>query len=291
MQFKGTRQTFSDLMLIFYYIPLWVRADICRTRPFIDHTTAKFPIMVWTIGTQSGDKIRATLYRTSFWFPTLEAVLAEHNLCSLQIIKWPSSAWPLRFLDQCLLIMDINDSETDKLSKRATNDTIEATISNLSSSSPRQSAGSSLSIQPEWYQPSETRIDISLSSEPTPETIDACTFSPDGNHLATYSGAEGKITIWSVDELQRGQLQPSWVSTRNTTLKPRQYLKKTKSFAPLFTYEQNMSDVDFVLSKGGKWRVKREMYMTSTIQYCKDMLIEKLYFCSMYRSIRSSQRY
>ncbi|CAG8531442.1 10140_t:CDS:2 [Paraglomus occultum] len=128
--------------------------------------------------------------------------------------------------------MDVNDSEIDKLSKRATNDTIEATISNLSS--PRQSERSSLSIQPEWYQPSETRIDISLSSLPTPETIDACTFSPDGNHLATYSGAEGKITIWSVDELQQGhQLQPSWVSTKNTTLIPRQYLKKTKSFAPI----------------------------------------------------------
>ena len=144
-----------------------------------------------------------------------------------------------------------NDSETDELSKRATNDTI---VTSLNSSSSRSSEIErySLSIQPECYQPFETRVDISLSSEPTSESIDACTFSPDGNHLATYSGAEGKITIWSVDELRQGhQLQPTWVSTKNTILNPRQYLKKTKSFAPLFTYEQNMSDVDFALSNGG----------------------------------------
>ena len=96
----------------------------------------------------------------------------------------------------------------------------------------------------------DTRIDIDIQKTP-PRQVDACTFSPDGNHLATYSAAEGIITIWNVDTLEKKGKTYDWQNNK-TALKPRAYRVKKASFDTLNNSKQMMSNVDFALSNKGK---------------------------------------
>src|SRR6185369_4219295 len=93
----------------------------------------------------------------------------------------------------------------------------------------------------------DIRIDID-PQRPPPKHVDACTFSPDGNHLATYSATEGIITIWDVDTLEKKEKTYDW-QNNGTVLKPR--VQKI-SFDSSKSSKQMMSDVDFALSNKGK---------------------------------------
>jgi len=92
------------------------------------------------------------------------------------------------------------------------------------------------------------KIEINLPQRP-PKHVDACTFSPDGSHLATYSATEGIITIWDVDTLKKKEKTYDW-QNHETVLKSREYIVEKTSFAN--NSKQMMSDVDFALSNKGK---------------------------------------
>ncbi|RHZ59939.1 hypothetical protein Glove_360g133 [Diversispora epigaea] len=82
--------------------------------------------------------------------------------------------------------------------------------------------------------------------------IDACVFSPNGEHIATYSSEQGKIQIWKFDEEENSQL--FWQSgPLHSGLKPRDYWQKRKSFAPAFPSGIYMSNVDFALCNDAKF--------------------------------------
>ena len=81
-----------------------------------------------------------------------------------------------------------------------------------------------------------------------PKKIDACTFSPDGKHLATYSALEGIITVYKADKLMNRKWQSDEIA-----LKPRGYLEERISFNPSSTATQMMTNVDFALSNGGNY--------------------------------------
>ena len=95
----------------------------------------------------------------------------------------------------------------------------------------------------------DIRIDID-PQRPPPRHVDACTFSPDGNHLATYSATEGIITIWNVATLVRKRKTYDW-QNNDTVLKPREYRVEKISFDSSKNSKQ-MSNVDFALSNKGK---------------------------------------
>ena len=94
----------------------------------------------------------------------------------------------------------------------------------------------------------DIRIDI---DPPTPRQVDACTFSPDGNHLATYSASEGIITIWDVATVDRKEKTYNW-QNNDSLLKPRAYRVEKTSFNSSNDSKQMMSNVDFALSNKGK---------------------------------------
>ena len=96
----------------------------------------------------------------------------------------------------------------------------------------------------------DTRIDIDPQKSP-PRQVDACTFSPDGNHLATYSATEGIITIWNVDTLKKKGKTYDW-QNNDTVLKSREYRVEKISFDSSKNSKQMMSNVDFALSNKGK---------------------------------------
>ena len=96
---------------------------------------------------------------------------------------------------------------------------------------------------------SDINNDIQIDIDPPPpRQVDACTFSPDGNHLATYSAAEGVITIWNVATLKKKKKTYNW-QNNDSLLKPREYRVKKTSFD---SSKQMMSNVDFALSNKGK---------------------------------------
>ncbi|CAG8609728.1 14862_t:CDS:2, partial [Acaulospora colombiana] len=103
---------------------------------------------------------------------------------------------------------------------------------------------------------SETRIEVSFDSTPDLEkqSIDACTFSPDGKYLATYSAEQGRIMIWETDQLMKGGGAAFWYSkTGSTDLEKRPYWQKRASFAPAFSMKREMTDVDFALANDAKF--------------------------------------
>ena len=96
---------------------------------------------------------------------------------------------------------------------------------------------------------SDINNDIQIDIDPPPpRQVDACTFSPDGNHMATYSATEGIITIWNVATLGKKEKTYHW-QNNDTLLKPRAYRVKKTSFD---SSKQMMSNVDFALSNKGK---------------------------------------
>ena len=95
----------------------------------------------------------------------------------------------------------------------------------------------------------DIRIDID-PQRPPPRHVDACTFSPDGNHLATYSATEGIITIWDVGTLEKKKKTYDW-QNNGTVLKLREYRVEKISDSSK-SAKQMMSDVDFALSNKGK---------------------------------------
>ena len=101
----------------------------------------------------------------------------------------------------------------------------------------------------------DIRIEISPPQRPPQpppsKHVDACTFSPDGNHLATYSATEGIITIWNVATLEKKEKTYDW-QNNGTVLKPREYRVEKISFDSSKSSKQMMSDVDFALSNKGK---------------------------------------
>ena len=96
----------------------------------------------------------------------------------------------------------------------------------------------------------DTRIDID-SQIPPPIHIDACTFSPDGCYLATYSATEGVITVWNVATLEKKGKKYNW-QNNDSLLKPRAYRVEKTSFNSSNDSKQMMSDVDFTLANKGK---------------------------------------
>ena len=96
----------------------------------------------------------------------------------------------------------------------------------------------------------DSKIDIDPPNPP-PRQVDACTFSPDGNHLATYSATEGMITIWNVATLKKKEKAYDW-QNNDTVLKLREYRVEKTSFDTSNNSKQMMSDVDFALSNKGK---------------------------------------
>ena len=95
---------------------------------------------------------------------------------------------------------------------------------------------------------SDDQIDIVIDPQrPPSKQVDACTFSPDGNHLATYSATEGVITIWNVATLEKKGKSYHW-QNNDSLLKPRPYRVKKTSFDTT----QIMTNVDFALSNEGK---------------------------------------
>ena len=95
----------------------------------------------------------------------------------------------------------------------------------------------------------DIRIDID-PQRPPPRHVDACTFSPDGNHLATYSATWGVITIWNVATIEKREKRYDW-HNRGIVLKPREYRIEKTSFETSNNSKQ-MSNVDFALSNKGK---------------------------------------
>ena len=96
----------------------------------------------------------------------------------------------------------------------------------------------------------DRKIDID-PQKPPPRQVDACTFSPDGNHLATYSATEGIITIWNVATLKKKEKTYDW-QNNDTVLKQREYRVEKISFDSSKNSKQMMSNVDFALSNKGK---------------------------------------
>ncbi|CAG8545549.1 14516_t:CDS:10 [Acaulospora morrowiae] len=107
------------------------------------------------------------------------------------------------------------------------------------------------------YLRNDVSIEVSINSidDPEKQRVDACTFSPNGKHLAAYFSEQGKILIWKVDKLMEGEnVTTFWHSkTATTDLMKRPYWQKRKSFAPAFLLERNMTDVDFALSNDAKF--------------------------------------
>ena len=97
----------------------------------------------------------------------------------------------------------------------------------------------------------DIKIEIDPPQRPPPKHVDACTFSPDGSHLATYSATEGIITIWDVDTLEKKERTYDW-QNNDTALKPREFRVEKISFDSSKSSKQMMSDVDFALSNKGK---------------------------------------
>jgi len=94
-------------------------------------------------------------------------------------------------------------------------------------------------------------IDTDPTQKPPPKHVDACTFSPDGRHLATYSATEGIITIWNVDTLEKKGKIYNW-QNNDAVLNPRKYRVEKTSFNSSNDSKQMMSNVDFALSNKGK---------------------------------------
>jgi len=92
---------------------------------------------------------------------------------------------------------------------------------------------------------------IEVPPRPPPRQVDACTFSPDGNHLATYSATDGIITIWNVATLGKKEKTYHW-QNNDTLLKPRAYRVKKTSFDSSNGSTRLMVNVDFALSNKGK---------------------------------------
>jgi len=115
------------------------------------------------------------------------------------------------------------------------------------------------------------KIEINLPQRP-PKHVDACTFSPDGSHLATYSATEGIITIWDVGTLEKKKKTYDWQSN-GTVLKPRAYRIEKTSFETSNNSKQ-MSNVDFALSNKGKAdyilpRVNRPELILKPTMFCR----------------------
>ena len=94
-------------------------------------------------------------------------------------------------------------------------------------------------------------IDTDPTQKPPPKHVDACTFSPNGRHLATFSATEGIITIWNVDQLEKKEKTYYW-QNNDTVLKSRKYRVEKMSFESPENSKRMMSDVDFALSNEGK---------------------------------------
>ncbi|GBC04372.1 hypothetical protein RclHR1_05640015 [Rhizophagus clarus] len=104
---------------------------------------------------------------------------------------------------------------------------------------------------------------LDYSSLPFKQVIDVVTFSPNGEHIATYASKEGKLVIWQVksrgllyeeEERTIDKIEPLWHSNPNTTdLKPREYWEYRKSFVSSFTQKLRMTNIDFALSNDGKY--------------------------------------
>jgi hypothetical protein len=104
---------------------------------------------------------------------------------------------------------------------------------------------------------------LEYSSLPFKQVIDVATFSPDGEHIATYASKEGKLVIWQLknrglvfEETERtiNKIEPVWHSNPMTTdLKPRDYWEYRKSFVSSFTQKLRMTNIDFALSNDGKY--------------------------------------
>jgi hypothetical protein len=112
----------------------------------------------------------------------------------------------------------------------------------------------------------DTRIEMSpleYSSLPFKQVISVATFSPNGEHIATYAAKEGKLVVWKITNrgvlVEEGEsvinrIEPLWHSNQNTTdLKPRDYLKERGSFATSFVQKLKMTNIDFALSNDGKF--------------------------------------
>ncbi|RIA84384.1 hypothetical protein C1645_417056 [Glomus cerebriforme] len=105
-------------------------------------------------------------------------------------------------------------------------------------------------------------ISLEYSSLPFRQVIDVATFSPNGEHIATYAAKEGKLVIWKItnregilfeeEETVISRIEPIWHSNQNTTdLKPRDYWQHRESFASSFTQKLKMTNIDFALSNDG----------------------------------------
>lgn len=102
---------------------------------------------------------------------------------------------------------------------------------------------------------------LDYSSLPFRQVIDVVTFSPNGEHIATYASKEGKLVIWQIknrgllyEERTINKIEPIWHSNPMTTdLKPRDYWEYRKSFVSSFTQKLQMTNIDFALSNDGKY--------------------------------------
>src|SRR5581483_5351227 len=101
------------------------------------------------------------------------------------------------------------------------------------------------------------------SSLPFKQVIDVITFSPNGEHIATYAAKEGKLVTWKItsrgvlvedEESVISRIEPLWHSNQTSTdLKPRDYLEERGSFVSSFKQKISMTNVDFALSDNGKF--------------------------------------
>ncbi|PKK64465.1 hypothetical protein RhiirC2_869283 [Rhizophagus irregularis] len=101
---------------------------------------------------------------------------------------------------------------------------------------------------------------LDYSSLPFRQVIDVVTFSPNGEHIATYASKEGKLVIWQIknrglyEERAISKIEPIWHSNpMSTDLKPRDYWEYRKSFVSSFTQKLRMTNIDFALSNDGKY--------------------------------------